>query len=71
VNELRAQCAHNHELIILLAKKIASWLPSSGPIESTGLAGVEPRAFLNEATLCAVRNPGTVTLPGDLKPAKS
>ena len=36
-------------------------------IESTNLAGVEPRAYLRETTLRAVRNPGTVTLPRDLK----
>ena len=36
-------------------------------IESAKLAGVEPRAYLREATLRAVRNPGTVTLAGDLK----
>ncbi len=29
--------------------------------------GVEPRAYLREATLRAVRNPGTVTLARDLK----
>ena len=40
-------------------------------IESAKLAGVEPRAYLKEATLRAVRNPGTVTLPGDLKSVKS
>jgi hypothetical protein len=28
---------------------------------------VEPRAYLREATLQAVRNPGTATLPRDLK----
>ena len=36
-------------------------------IESAKRCGVEPRAFLREATLRAVRNPGTVTLPRDLK----
>ncbi len=36
-------------------------------IESAKLAGVEPRAYLREATLRAVRNPGTVTLARDLK----
>jgi len=36
-------------------------------IESAKLAGVEPRAYLREATLQAVRNPGTATLPRDLK----
>jgi hypothetical protein len=40
-------------------------------IESAKLAGVEPRAFLREATLRAVRNPGTATLPRDLKPSES
>ena len=36
-------------------------------IESAKLAGVELRAYLREATLRAVRNPGTVTLARDLK----
>jgi hypothetical protein len=36
-------------------------------IESAKLAGVEPRAYLREATLRAVRNPGMVTLASDLK----
>ena len=36
-------------------------------IESAKLAGVEPRAYLREATLRAVRNPGTVTLARDFK----
>jgi transposase len=36
-------------------------------IEMTKLCGVEPRAYLREATLRAVRNPGTVTLARDLK----
>jgi hypothetical protein len=40
-------------------------------IESAKLAGVEPRAYLREATLRAVRNPGTVTLARDLKPPES
>jgi hypothetical protein len=31
-------------------------------IESAKLCGVEPRAYLREAALRAVRNPGTVTL---------
>jgi hypothetical protein len=31
------------------------------------LCGVEPRAYLREATLRAVRNPGAVTLARDLK----
>jgi hypothetical protein len=36
-------------------------------IESAKLAGVEPRAYLREATMRPVRNPGTVTLARDLK----
>ena len=36
-------------------------------IESAKLVGVEPRAYLREATLRAVRNPGTATLARDLK----
>ena len=36
-------------------------------IESAKLCGVEPRTYLREATLGAVRNPGTVTVPRDLK----
>ena len=36
-------------------------------IESAKLARVEPRAYLKDATLRAVRNPGTVTLARDLK----
>ncbi len=36
-------------------------------IESAKLWGVEPRAYLREVTLRAVRNPGTVTLARDLK----
>ena len=36
-------------------------------IESAKLCGVEPRAYLREATLRAVRKLGTVTLAGDLK----
>jgi transposase len=38
-------------------------------IESAKLCGVEPRAYLREATLRAARNPGTVTLARDLKPS--
>jgi transposase len=40
-------------------------------IESAKLCGVEPRAYLREATLRAVRGPGTVTLARDLKSSKS
>ena len=36
-------------------------------IESAKLCGVEPRAYLREATLRAVRNPGTAILVRDLK----
>ena len=36
-------------------------------IESAKLAGVEPRGYLREATLRAVRNPGTITLARDFK----
>ena len=36
-------------------------------IESAKLCSVEPRAYLREATLRAVPNPGTVTLARDLK----
>ena len=36
-------------------------------IESAKLCGVEPRAYLREAALRAVRNPGTVTLARELK----
>ncbi|MBW2579204.1 MAG: transposase domain-containing protein [Deltaproteobacteria bacterium] len=36
-------------------------------IESAKLAGVGPRAYLREATLRAVQNPGTVTLARDFK----
>jgi hypothetical protein len=30
------------------------------------MAGVEPAAYLRQATQRALREPGTVTLPGDL-----
>ena len=36
-------------------------------IESAKLAGIEWRADLREATLRAIRNLGTATLPRDLK----
>jgi len=36
-------------------------------IELAKLCGVEPRGYLREATLRAVRNPGMVTLAGNLK----
>ncbi len=40
-------------------------------IDSARLFGVEPRAYLREATLRAVRNPGTATLARDLKSPES
>jgi hypothetical protein len=40
-------------------------------IESAKLAGLEPRAYLREATLRAVRNPSTATFPRDLKSSES
>jgi hypothetical protein len=40
-------------------------------IESAKLCGVEPRAYLREATLHAVRNPGTATLARNLKSSES
>jgi hypothetical protein len=36
-------------------------------IESAKLCGVEPRAYLRDATLRTDRDPGTVTLAADLK----
>jgi hypothetical protein len=36
-------------------------------IESAKLCGIEPRAYLREATLRPVRNPGTATLAPELK----
>ncbi len=40
-------------------------------IESAKLCRVEPRAYLREATLRAVRNPGAATLAHDLKSPES
>jgi transposase len=40
-------------------------------IESAKLCGVEPRAYLREATLRAVRHPGTATLARDFKSAET
>jgi transposase len=40
-------------------------------IESAKLCGVEPRAYLREATLRAMRNPGAVALPRGLKSLES
>jgi hypothetical protein len=39
-------------------------------MESAKLCGIEPRAYPREATLRAVGNPGTATLPSDLKTAQ-
>ena len=36
-------------------------------IESAKLGGVEPRAYLREATLRAIQSPGTIILERDLK----
>jgi len=38
-------------------------------LESAKLAGVEPAAYLAEATRRAIATPGTVTLPRDLRSA--
>ena len=48
------------------------WVPalSYSLIEPAKLAAVEPRAYLWEATLRAVRDPGAVTLARDLKSSK-
>ena len=51
-------------------RSIVGGAPEAG-IESAELAGVEPRAYLREATMRSVRNPGTVTLARDLKPSES
>ena len=40
-------------------------------IESAKLCGVEPRAYLRQATLRAVRDPGAVTLARELKWSES
>ncbi len=40
-------------------------------IESAKLCGVEPRAYLREAALRAVRDPGAVTLARDAKAPES
>ncbi len=40
-------------------------------IEPAKLCGVEPPAYLREATLRAVRDPGTVTLVRDFKSTES
>ncbi len=40
-------------------------------IESAKLCSVEPRAYLREAALRAVRNAGTVTLARELKSSES
>jgi len=40
-------------------------------IESAKLCGVEPRAYLRDATLRAIRNPGTAKLARDVKSPES
>ncbi len=40
-------------------------------IESAKLCGVEPRAYLREATFRAIRNAGTATLARDFKSSES
>jgi hypothetical protein len=40
-------------------------------IESAMLCGVEPRAYLREATLRAARNSGVATLARDFKSAEA
>jgi transposase len=40
-------------------------------IESAKLCRVEPRAYLREAVVRAVRNPGTATFARDRKPPRS
>jgi hypothetical protein len=47
-------------------RSIVGEAPEAG-IESAKLAGVEPRAYLREATMRSVRSPGTMTLARDLK----
>ena len=47
-------------------RSIVGEAPEAG-IESAKPAGPEPRAYLREATMRSVRNPGTVTLTRDLK----
>ena len=47
-------------------RSIVGEAPEAG-IESAKLAGMEPRAYLREATMRPVRNPGMVTLARDLK----
>ncbi len=40
-------------------------------VELAKLCGVEPRAYLGEAARRAIRSPGEVTLPRDLKRSES
>ena len=35
-------------------------------VESAKLSGIDPKEYLQKATWLALKNPGTVTLPGDL-----
>jgi len=55
--------------VVVRVPRVASLLYSL--IESAKLVGVEPPAYLREATLRAVRNPGTVTLARDLESSES
>jgi len=52
-------------------KDISGKVPGPRPLflvmESARLADAEPRAYLREATLRTVRNPGSITLAGELK----
>jgi hypothetical protein len=63
-----ATCEANHADVLasdMIAVDETWWrLMKKG---SSKLCGGEPRAYLREATLRAVRNPGTVTLARDLK----
>ena len=61
----REPAQSNRSAVVFGVPRVAALLYSL--IESAKLAGVEPRAYLREATLRAVRNPGTVTLARDLK----
>jgi hypothetical protein len=59
--EVEAKRASPEERLATLAALLYSL------IESAKLCGVEPRAYLGEAARRAIRDPGTVTLPRDLK----
>jgi hypothetical protein len=51
------------------AKK--GWQSPRGSTPQCGSPPQARRAYLHEATLWAIRNLGTATLPGDLKPSES